>query len=153
MYDKVNTMLRSKVAVWGVTLAAILLFCITATFAFGAGKKDDVKQPSTAAKLPLVPERIDGLQVQSEPPQTHVSAGQLQGQEGNASVSQPAAPASTVPSADLDGGTAAANVQATGTGTSSANVSATLQPSPSNTGIQAQVNASGLNLGLQTKLP
>jgi len=152
MYGKVNAVLRSKAAMWSITLFAIVLFCITATLAFGMGthKTTDKHASDPAEKIPSIQPKASGLQVQNS--SGDASPTQLQGQIGNGSVSQPAAPASVAPNAGLDGGIAATQVQNTNAA-GSATTSASLQPNAGGAGVQAQANALGLDLNAQLNLP
>jgi hypothetical protein len=135
-------------------LFAILLFCITATLAFGMGgqRKAGKAVPEPAEKIPSIQPAVSGLQVKNST--EAASPTQLQGQTGNGSVSQPAAPASAAPNAGLDRGIAASQVQTAGNANAndlSASVSASLQPSSSNA--QAQINALGVGVNAQLNLP
>jgi hypothetical protein len=160
MYGRVNAVLRSKAAMWGVMLFAIVLFCVTAAFAFGmgTGKKSDAQQPDQAGKIPSTRSSVSGLQVQSS--SGTASSTQLQGQN-NGSVSQPAAPASVAPNAGLDIGINASQMQASASaavGPASTGLSASLQPSADldgngSTNVQAGLNALGANLKLNAQLP
>lgn len=161
MYGKFNAILRSKAAMWSVMFFAVLLFCVTATLAFGlhAQKRAGVRQSGQTqeASLGAAQSSAGGLQVQN-------SAGavaQLQGQTGNGSVSQPAAPASVAPNAGLDSGLAASQVQANGNATvgpASTSLSTSLQPSAvlggsGDANVQASLNALGLNASLGAQAP
>ena len=160
MYGKLNAILRSKLAMWGITLFAIVLFCITATLASGLQANDKKSGELPAEKIPSIQPQVSGLQVQNSSANT---GAQLQGQEGNSSAFQPAASASSSSVPELNAGTAASQVQANGSagvGPASTSLSASLQPSAdldgngaSNANIHADLNALGLDANLGVKLP
>ena len=160
MYGKLNAILRSRAAMWGIAACAIVLFCAIAALAFGmhAQKKTAAKTSGQAAAIPAIQSSLGGLQVQNSA--GDALSAQLQGQPDNGSVSQPAAPASTAPNAGLDIGMVASKVQATGgaaVGPASTGLSASLQPSADLDGdgsanVQAGLNGLGANLNLNTPL-
>lgn len=162
MYGQLHKVMKSKAALWGITLGAIILFCVTATVAFGmnAGRNDAAKEP--AEKIPSVQSEVNGLQVQNASSASAPAPDQLQGQSDNGKVSQPAAPATAAPNAGLDAGmgvtgaqgmTAAGGSAAATVGPASTGLSAQLQPSLTNTNVQAQLNSGNLNLNAQQASP
>ncbi len=139
MYGKLHKIASSKMALWGVTAFAVVLFCLTAAIAFGMHAHRKAASQAPAEKIPSVQPTVSTLQVQNSDASS-TQPSQLQGQPDNAKVSQPAAAAAASNVPELSAGIAATELQqgATNSGTS---------------GVQAQIDAAGLNIGAQANLP